>query len=168
MPRTILALTFLALLGLAYLPIGSTSAEEPAFSVETPASLNQNVWRCEPVLLYDVTGEGALGHYHLQYTIFNNGMVNYAREGHGDVAPVMKTTHIPRRNVLEIWRELVDAGAFTLPDQPTAAVCTPMTSITIFSGTTNARAHTFNYWVPDGPYAKITRIVETAILDPIG
>lgn len=168
MLRTILALTVLALLVLAFLPTGSTSAEEPAFTVGPPTSLNRNVWRCEPVLLYDVTGEGTLGHYHLQYTIYNNGMVNYAREGYGDIAPVMKTTHIPGQNVREIWQDLVDAGAFTLPDQLTGAACLPMTSVTIFSGTTNARAHTFNYWVPDGPYAKITRIIETAMLDPIG
>ena len=167
MPRTIMALTLLSLLGLAFLP-GGSNAEEPAYSVKPMTLLTENVWRCEPVLLFDVTGEGALGPYHLQYTIYNNGMVNYAREGYGDVAPLMKTTHIPRRNVLEIWKDLVDAKAFVLPDQQTGAVCMPMTSVTIFTGTTDSMAHTFNYWVPDGPYAAINRIIETAMLDPIG
>ena len=161
MNRSILTLSLLSLLGLAFLPINSTNAEQSADS-------QQNIWRCEPVLLYDVTGEGTAGPYHLQYSIYNNGMISFARQGGVDPNPTMWTTRIPTQNVREIWDDLVAAGAFELLDQPFSAVCVPMTSVTIFSGSTNAVAHTFNYWVPEGPYGVITRIIETAILDPIG
>ena len=160
MKNSILILMALALIGLAFAPIGTTNAEQAAYL--------EGAWRCEPVLLFDQTGEGWWGPIHTQLAVYNDGMVKFSQDAERDTMPVIWTRHVPRHNVREFWETLKAAGAFGLEDHGAFADDLPMNTVTIFHGRTNAVAHTFSFFVPEGRYARILRIIETFIVDPIG
>lgn len=160
MKSSVLILIALALFGLAFTATG-TNAAPPVFPEKGP-------WNCEPVLLFDQTSEGLLAPFHTQLAVYNDGMVKYTRNNVRDEDPVVWTRHIPRYNVRELWTGLVAAGAFELEDNPVFAHDVPMSTVTIFHGKTDAMAHTFSFFVPEGRYEEILGMIEIFIIDPIG
>ena len=141
MMRTVCSLLFgLSLaVGAEAQPCGPT---DPAICV--------NVQRREPIVMWDVTGYtlgGSLVHGRL--VVYNDGVTSVS-SGNGDV----RTEGVAPAVVQGLRRALIQAGAMTLCDQAYVTDM-PLTTLTMFEGSTEAQAHTFSYWEANGGYAAV-------------
>lgn len=169
MKHTNLALVALAAVGIAIAPVDTTIAQQTLPGPGTPVSLlPENPVKCEPLLLFDQSADAWYMPRHTALAVYNDGLVNFARTGYGDHPPVVWSERIPKRNVHELWKDLVSIGVFTLEDQAMVPTDTPASTVTVFHGATEAVAHTFTFFLPQGRYGDVLRIIETFITDPIG
>ena len=141
MMRTVCSLLFgLSLaVGAEAQPCGPT---DPAICV--------NVQRREPIVMWDVTGYTLAGTLvHGRLVVYNDGVASVS-SGNGDV----RTEAVAPAAAQALRGDLIQAGATTLCDQK-QVTDTPLTTLTMFVGSTDAQAHTFSYWVASNGYAAI-------------
>ena len=154
---TFVALSLLALTAFAF-AVNSTQDGDGK-----PVQRSDSRWQCEPLVIFDASGGTLLGPCHKNLAVYNNGQVSLSQfSGQpGDNRNVSK--RVSPALATELARSLEAAGAFRLTDQEAQVTDVPLTSVTIFRGETNAQAHTFNYWLPQGEYAAIQRAVDNFI-----
>ena len=61
--------------------------------------------------------------------------------------------------VSELRDLILDRLVLVLPDQNLSVADIPLTTVTVFKGDTNAKAHTFSYWVGIKGYGQIAQII---------
>ncbi len=121
-----------------------------------------NLWLCEPIMIFDCSGVTKTGRTHLNISIYNNGLVNVAQfNGNGSQQNMSKL--LPQDEVKRLVNSVTEAGAWTLTDAKLARRGVAMRSVTLFEGTTDAKAHTFNYFQPHGNYETIENLVTTFV-----
>jgi hypothetical protein len=114
------------------------------------AVCTNNVLRREPIVMWDVTGHTLAGPVHGRLVVYNDGVTSVASLGNGDV----RTETIAPAAAQALRRDLIQAGATSLCDQ-TNVTDMPLTTLTMFVGTTDAQAHTFSYWIANSGYAAV-------------
>jgi len=128
----------------------------------------------EPVLNYDVTGSTLLGPVHSRLTVYNNGLLTRSSTsgavassfaGSGSSGGTASTGFASPAAIAQLQKDLVDAGAFRLCDQPFVVSDVPLTTVTAFRGATDAKTHTFNYWLGIGDYAGVEQVIAAFIAD---
>lgn len=138
---------------------GSALAQDRATAISA-----LNGIKMEPVLNYDVSGSTLTGPFHSRITVYNNGFitssncggfVSFAGSNNG-AGTAMATP----AQVSKLRKQLIDAGGLTLPDQNISVADLPLTTVTVFQGATNAKAHTFSFWAGFGAgYSQIQQVI---------
>jgi len=184
MHRKLILASLLALPAVHY-AIGSIGGAEaaPAVQVQTGSGGSQpafalctNTLPQEPVLIYDVSGFGFGGQIHLHLSLYTNGLASISSAPGGVIFPEAQTTggfggffepkaellYVDPAVVAQLAENLAAVGAFKACDEDAIIADIPLTTVTVFRGETNARAHTFSYWTPLSPQ---TQAVSTLIND---
>lgn len=117
----------------------------------------------EPVLMYNVTGGSLGGPIHRSMVVYNNGVVSVATESSflGNETIEAYSTFVDPTIVRALSSDLAAAGAGSLSDNPAIIFDLPLTTVTYFRGTTNAKAHTFSYFGGGQAYSNLTSIITT-------
>jgi len=115
--------------------------------------------RQEPVLNFDVSGSTLSGPFHSRLTVYNNGLITASQCSGFTGANSAGTGFATPAQVEKLRKELIDAGGLLLPDQNLSVADIPLTTVTVFKGNTNAKAHTFSYWVGIKGYGQISQII---------
>ena len=137
-PASLLALTFVG---------GSPDAQSG--SIPTP------LLKREPVLNFDVTGGTLTGPLHQRYTVYNDGLITGSDCGGPFGTNSGGTASVSATEAETLRKVLIQAGGMVLPDQNIFVSDVPFTTVTVFVGDTDAKAHTFSYWLGTGAYATI-------------
>jgi hypothetical protein len=131
-------------------------------NLEFAAGAEGNPWKCEPLLVFDVSGGTLLGEVHQSLTLYNNGRVSLAEFGRGRTA--RNVSRLITVTEAEKFRSmLVAAGALSLTDQANQVMDVPLTTVSIFTGETDGTSHTFSYWIPGSKYAGLQQAVDAFI-----
>jgi len=115
--------------------------------------------KLEPVLNFDVSGSTLTGPLHHRLTVYNNGLISASQCSGFSGANSAGTAFTTPALVEKLRRELINADGLSLPDQNISVADIPLTTVTVFKGNTNARAHTFSYWIGIKGYGKIAQII---------
>lgn len=117
----------------------------------------------EPVLMYNVTGGSLGGPIHRSMVVYNNGVVSVATDTAflGNETIEAYSTFVDPSIVRALSSDLAAAGAGSLLDNPAIVLDVPLTTVTYFRGTTNAKAHTFSYLGGGQGYSNVTSIIST-------
>jgi hypothetical protein len=119
-----------------------------------------NVIMREPVVNVDVSGGTLTGPVHDRYTVYNGGFVSYSEASGLIGSSSAGTTGVSEAVVDQLIKDLEDAGAFKLTDQRSTVSDVPLTTVTVLKGDTNARAHTFSYWLAIDDYAAVGQVLD--------
>lgn len=143
------------LLGLAVVPFlcfGSPAITQGVV-IPGPAELPR-----EPVLAFDISGFSLGGPIFQHLSVYNDGQGMLATAGFDGAGEVY--VGVPGPNaVRKLAKDLALAGAFQLTDQLQFVSDLPLTTVTVFRGTTEATAHTYSYWSAEGPYAAPAQLI---------
>lgn len=137
---------------------GATTQDTPKIRNKRATSEKQLV--CEPVLIYDVSGSTLTGPCHKNLSVYNNGRVSLA-EFAAVGAARNESTMINTGEVKSLVGQL--SRYRRLQDDQTIVMDIPMTTVTLFDGTTDARAHSFSYWLPTGDYEEVQQTIDLFI-----
>ena len=149
----------MAIQGPAVVAVGLLAAlSVPSFLAAAPPGQQQI--KQEPVLNFDVTGGTLLGPLHTRFTVYNNGLVTFSEASGFADSSSAGTTRVSDTVVDRLVKDLEDAGGFKLSDQTITVSDVPLTTVTVFRGDTNAKAHTFSYWLGIDQYAKIAQVID--------
>jgi hypothetical protein len=160
-----LALASLAIVAFVGASAGSAPQTGQAGSpVLTPAPSGcDDFWRHEPLVVYDVSGSSFAGPLSIHLAAYNDGSVVFTRfylfEPERQAEAVFLAPEVTR----QLFADLRAASAFELCDQPSFATDTPLSTLTVFRGTTEARAHTISWWAAHGAYAELELILHAFI-----
>lgn len=184
MQRKLLFASLLALPALHY-AIGSIGGAEAAPQAQViPGGSNPAFGLCtntlpqEPVLMYDVSGFGLGGQIHLHLSLYSNGLASISSAPGGIIFPEQTSggfggffdpkaemVFVDPAAVAELAENLALAGAFKACDEDAIIADIPLTTVTVFRGETNSRAHTFSYWTPLSPQTQAVGTLISEFID---
>ncbi len=165
----------IAIAALAALPLSALSVPQgqgtvvgPTPSPGVPCTTNPLVQ--EPVLVFDISGFTLTGVLHQHLAVYNNGVASISRVSGGtSLFPLSKDADlafISSQMVEKLQKDLAAAGAPLACDEQLFVSDIPMTTVTVFRGGTDARAHTFSYWLPTTPQSQATaQVISKFIAD---
>lgn len=115
-----------------------------------PAQACANDIDHEPVMFYGVHGFGFAGLINRQLAVYDDGFALYATVNgpFGQTVGDAGSTNVTKADIDQLKLNLRNAGAFQLCDEPSFAQDVPTSTVTVFTGETDARAHTFSYLIP--------------------
>lgn len=132
-----------------------------------PGETPENQWLCEPLFIFDCSGVAKTSRTHQSLIIYNNGLSTVAHfDGDKPVRNVAKVIPIPE--IRKFYDKVKGLGAWTIVDQELARRGSPMRSVTLFEGATDAKAHTFNYFNPVGRFLLVEEAVQEYIRKHFG
>ena len=151
MLRMLAISSFLALpLALVTLPAHTTPP--------TAAGPCTDLWVHHPLVVYDVTGFTLGGPVDLSLVVYDDGTAKLssasAAPGQGKSSLVV----LSQQEVLAFAQSLLQAGSFQTCDQPLVAADVPLKTLSVFRGATDAKAHTFSWWIDVGPHATFEQL----------
>ena len=100
----------------------------------------------EPVVMFDVNGGTLLGPVFEHLAVYSDGSASYTSFSSLAAASVEGTT-VSADDLNRLVQDLEAAGARTLLDQQMTVTDVPLTTVTLFRGSTDAQAHSFSYWI---------------------
>ena len=121
----------------------------------------------EPVVTYEVSGTTFAGPLYQHLTVYNNGHALFARKT-TFTDPVVEAVQVTPADVAQLRDDLAATGAFGLCDLPPQGADIPLTTITVFSGGTDARSHTFSFFFSAGGQAAAKQVIEAFITTHVG
>lgn len=119
----------------------------------------------EPVVVYDISGSTLLGPFFEHLAVYNDGYAILSATTYAPDPGQCQTSSLTAAEVTQLRQDLVAAGALTLCDD-TGLVPSdlPLTTVTMFRGTTNAAAHTFSYLGGSDPvYDPVDQVLRNLI-----
>lgn len=119
----------------------------------------------EPVVVYDIAGSTLLGPFFEHLTVYNDGHAIISATTYDPDPGQCQTAVLTPAEVVQLRQDLNAAGALTLCDDSGLIPSDlPLTTITMFRGTTNAAAHTFSYWGGFDPtYGPVDQVIRDLI-----
>ena len=158
-------ITTLSVLAAVAIAVSIPSAAQPTSGSSLAAPITAGAIKQEPVLLYDITGSTLTGSVHLQLTVYNNGVAAASRLNHvvfpsPGVDADVDVVYIAPQEVNMLRRDLAAAGAFTNVDQSIFVSDVPTTTVTVFRGATDAKAHTYSYMLASGSTADVQAVIQ--------
>lgn len=138
-----------SVLAAASLMVGSNQAPQSQtwLEMESKATI-----RREPVVIFDVSGGTLLGPVAEHLAVYDDGFASYSQSSPLD-NPSVETRMLSPTAIQQLVLDLNAAGAHTLGDQTTTVTDVPLTTVTVFRGGADARAHTFSYWLGSNAYS---------------
>lgn len=129
-----------------------------------------NVWKVEPILIYDATGTTLSGVSHVTLKVYNNGLATIAKKiplfpfDPSYVEANAHTVGVTEAEANQLRLDLIAAGAATLGDNPTQVFDIPLKTVTFFE-TPGPRAcsNTFSYWIASGAWAPVQQVIDDFI-----
>ncbi|MDF1800085.1 MAG: hypothetical protein P1V81_12980 [Planctomycetota bacterium] len=161
--------TLVAPVSLGLLLFSSAGPAAPQDGPQVIATVGGPI-KFEPVLIHDVVGGTLTGAVHTHLTVYNNGFMTVAKF-HDVVFPApgtdkdVATASLSPAEVQQLQADLRASGAFGLPDQEATGADIPLTTMTVFRGATDAKAHTFSYLMGTSPYAAAQDVVDQLMAD---
>jgi len=129
-----------------------------------------NVWKVEPILIYDATGTTLSGVSHVSLKVYNNGLATIAKKvplfpfDPSYVEANAHTVGVTEAEAEQLRLDLIAAGAATLTDDPTLVFDIPLNTVTFFERPgPRACSNTFSYWLPSGPWAAVQTVIDDFI-----
>lgn len=125
-------------------------------------SLCANKIKTEPVVIYDVSGSTFAGPFHQHLTVYSSGFATLARSSSFSGIDAA-TAQASLADVAQLRLDLRALGASTLCDIPTIVADVPLTTVTVFTGATDARAHTFSFFLSIKQQGAVKQLLEEFI-----
>ena len=125
-----------------------------------------NLWANEPVLVYNVQGSTLVELVHTNMVVYNSGSVMLTSTSSAPTEGAPQTCFsVDPMVAQQLLYDLAAAGAFTACDGIAAVSDVPLTTVTVFSGTTDARAHTFSFFdnLSDPTHGDVQDIIQEFI-----
>ena len=120
--------------------------------------LKQTINR-QPVLLYELSGITLLGPVTQTVVAYSSGDITMSQMiGHSNPPSVIRA----QMSVVSLESFLVamyGAGVAGLQDQEFSVTDAPLRTVTVLSPGTDAIAHSFSYYIPDGDYAGVSELL---------
>ncbi len=119
---------------------------------------------CEPLVIYDVSGNGIGGPIHLHLVVYSDGLASISSL----VITQLKSdfTRVCPERAQALAEELVAAGALEMMDATHLAGNLPLTTVTVFEGGGVGAAHnTFSFRVTDTPGLVAMASILNAFID---
>ena len=124
-------------------------------SAPAPQSSCPNTWFHEPFVVYDITGATFAGPFDRHLVVHGNGIAKLSSSTHGPGPGKALTGFVPPADARALAIQLTALGAMTLCDEQNFVTDTPLKTLTLLRGTTDAPAHTFSWYDTVGPYQAI-------------
>ncbi|MEM9799056.1 MAG: hypothetical protein AAGA20_01955 [Planctomycetota bacterium] len=105
-------------------------------------------------------GSGLLGAMSSTTIIYSNGLVLTSASDSNAGTSWASQALVAPQFVDALQRDLRELEAGALCDQVPIVLDSPLTTVTVFRGGQDARAHTFSYWIASDEYTQ----VDTAIM----
>jgi len=142
-------------------------AAVPTLFLQPPAAPSAppcvNTLQHEPVVVYEVSG-GAIGGYHdLQLSVYDDGMARLTRASFDGVNSKSELVLVGAVSALGLASDLSHLGSWIECDDTTIAPDVPLQTLTVLRGATDARAHTYSWWLPVGSCAPIEQRLSTFV-----
>lgn len=116
----------------------------------------------EPVVIYDVSGSTFAGPFHQHLTVYNSGLATFARATNFS-EPEVAVAQVSPADIAQLESDLDALGARSLCDIPTLVSDVPLTTVTVFAGATDARAHTFSFFLSIKQQGAVKQLLESFI-----
>ena len=150
-----LRLTAVLLAALASLPCLAPAGQSASPSVAA------NVIQHELLVSYDLTGSTLAGPFNLDLEVFNDGTAKLS--GVTNAGADARIANVGAATALKLARDLHDAGAWNLSDQPGTFSDVPLHTLTVLRGTANQKGHVFSYWIGINEYATVEQTLQQFI-----
>ena len=151
---------------LAALPLAFTLAPSPANPATAAAAQAgcQDLWAQHPLVVYDVTGSTLAGPVDLSLVVYDSGVAKLSSASGAPGQGKARVEYLTPQATLALARALFQSGSFQTCDQPLAGSDVPLKTLTVFRGGTDAKAHSFSWWITENEYA----VLEQHVTDFIG
>lgn len=119
---------------------------------------------CEPLVIYDVSGNGIGGPIHLHLVVYSDGLTAISSL----VVTQLKADfeRLSPERARALVEKLVEAGALEMTDAAHVVGDMPLTTVTIFAGSGVTAGHnTFSFRVTDTPTLKAVASILNAFID---
>jgi hypothetical protein len=140
----------------------SSRPVEAGDPLPSPCDLISN----NPLVSMEIAGSTLSGSFlYERLDVKTDGTASYVAGG-GLALPApgaIQFTVVPPAAIADLRKKLRDAGAFKLCDLPEIVSDVPLTTVTVFAGEQDSRAHTFNYF--GSPMAPNHAKVDAALRD---
>jgi len=115
----------------------------------------------EPLLVHNVSGGTLTGPINTNLTLFGDGSWHYSSRSSflGTETIVVETGAVAPSVVKDLYKNLLAAGAGSLPDQTFAVSDVPLNTLTFMRPATNAFAHTFSYFIGVDGYGDVQTLI---------
>lgn len=103
----------------------------------------------EPVVIWDSTGSTLTGLFHTRLSVYNSGLATASFKSDtilNGVSSGADFKSVAPMRVQQLVEDLKAAGAATQCDQTIIVSDVPLQTLTLASGNTDARAHTFSFY----------------------
>lgn len=140
---------------LAAVAVLARAMPSPRALPAAPAGDCPNIFVVEPLVIFDVSGFSLGGAIHRHLTVYNNGLASISNAGGfpPHISGTATFTFLPVGKAIGLARDLFDAGAWDVCDELVPISDTPITTVTVLRGGTNAPSHTYSYYTPESPEA---------------
>jgi hypothetical protein len=123
-----------------------------------------NIWDSEPIVIYNVQGSTFLEQVHSTLIVYSSGSVMYVNSTSSSSlrSGAQETSFsVDPRAARQLQMDLAAAGAFGACDGVAAGADIPLTTVTVFSGSTDALAHSFSFFdnLADPVYGEVQDIL---------
>jgi len=154
-------LRYSILLALSAVPL---AGERSSFRPVPVDSGCVNVIQHEPLLVYEVTGSTFIGPVDLHLVVYSDGAVRIAGTANTD-APLAQRGVVDPEAVSDLMLDLERFGGRLECDATIQATDVPMHTLTMLKSGTDARSHTYSWWVPEGASGAIEARIEMFITE---
>jgi len=122
----------------------------------------------EPILFYDISGFGFGGPIHQRLSVYNSGLASISATDFTGQSGNAAFLYTSVDRVRQLQHDLIQAGAFELPDSPWVGFDVPLTTVTVLKGGGNdQRAHTYSYFFIDtgDGYSQVSLLINAFIAE---
>jgi len=127
-----------------------------------------NVIPHEPMVVYEVTGGTFAGPTDMSFVMYTDGSLRLSSTTANEGLGFAKTASINSELADQVLAELVANGAAKLCDSTISVTDTPLSTLTIFLGTTQAAAHSHSWWIANAADARSAALLDGVIHDAFG
>ena len=143
------------LLLLAGFVVFLVSMHAPADGSVPQAGGCNEVFRNEPIVVFNMSGAILAGHIEESLIVYNTGHVVHARAAEFEPEPTVEMAYVPLLELRAFFQDLVALGAGGACDQDLVVTETPLRTLTMLRGQRDSFSHTFSYYGEQSPYVEI-------------
>lgn len=125
-----------------------------------------NVIQHEPLLVYEVTGSTLIGPVDSQLVVYSDGAVRIVDIANTE-APRAERGVVDPAVVSDLMRDLERFGGRLECDATGQATDIPMHTLTMLRVGTDARGHTYSWWIPEGASGAIEERIELFVAEAL-
>lgn len=131
-------------------------------SAQPPPSC-PNLIAHEPIVIYDVSGGTLGGLFDRSLTVYADGTARLTSFTPNFGPSRAELVFVGADAAQQLLQDLGLAGAGSLCDSPVNVADLPPATLTVMRGTPDSAAHTFSWFLDEGPYGVISQRIQTFI-----